>query len=234
MADRHAGDPLDPALQSAQDSTGRLRDMLVGPARYSGRRAPRWLRIQSAAFVFAATVVLVGLGAVSAYSPARPFRDGSAGIVFALTFAVSLLLIRAGRLFVVAVATVGIPVAVLTPQLAGHLVLEDRGVQLSAEVSAVAPAADLPGVSKPYCFVAQVPGSYAPVWIWRGCTSATTPGDEISVVYDPMGIVQPRGIEETPFSWQLVKYTGAVICFLAVSYTAVMRSYPFDPPPRHG
>ncbi|WP_407566019.1 hypothetical protein [Streptomyces sp. 184] len=184
-------------------------------------------------FVFVATVALVGLGAVSAYSRAEPFRDGSAGIVLVLAFALSLLVIRVGRLFVIAVATVGIPVAALTPQLAGQLVLDNRGVQLSAEVAAVAPAADRPGKTTQYCSVNEVPGSYAPVWIWRGCTSATTPGDQISVVYDPMGIVRPRGIEETPFSRQVVKYIGSVFCFLAISYTAVMRSYPVRPPPQY-
>lgn len=206
--------------------------MLLGPARFSGR-PPHWLRVQSAVFVFVATVVLVGLGAVSAYSRAEPFRDGSAGVVLVLAFAVSLLVIRVGRLFVIAVAAVGIPVAVLTPQLAGHIVLDNRGVQLSAEVAAVAPASDRPGPPRQYCSISEVPGSYAPVWIWRGCTPATTPGDLISVVYDPLGIVRPRGVEERAFSVQVVKYTGSVICFLAVSYTAVMRSYPLHPPPRY-
>ncbi|MFF4473765.1 hypothetical protein ACFYZ3_29885 [Streptomyces sp. NPDC001599] len=61
---------------------------------------------------------------------------------------------------------------------------------------------------------------------WRGCTRSTRPGDALALVYDPKGLVPPRGVEgATSVTDVLRSLAGWVAGLVVACVIAVVRSF---------
>ncbi len=173
--------------------------------------------------------------------------DGEAGLIFALALAVYLVLVGAGRALVGIVAVLGVCLAFHAPQAAAGVVLAERGRVESAVVTSVHGGGTADGGhGRCLCEVADrkrphtsrrrpsrpCAGVPLRVRIWRGCEQNTRPGDALAVVYDPRGMVPPRGVDQdTSALGALRGLSGWAGALVAVSVVAVVRSHRLSVPP---
>ncbi|MEU2271451.1 hypothetical protein ABZ568_34525 [Streptomyces olindensis] len=209
-----------------------LRSTVWGPAEFVGL-PPWWLVGEGLlAGVLGATLIVVTT-VFGARTGSPVLADGEAGLIFALALAVYLVLVGAGRALVGIVAVLGVCLAFHAPQAAAGVVLAERGRVESAVVTSVHGGGTADGGHGRYlCEVADRNGVPLRVRIWRGCEQNTRPGDALAVVYDPRGMVPPRGVDQdTSALGALRGLSGWAGALVAVSVVAVVRSHRLSVPP---
>ncbi|MFK4803555.1 hypothetical protein ACI3K5_33330 [Streptomyces sp. MPA0124] len=141
-------------------------------------------------------------GVFGAWTGESVFAAGEVGLMCALGLVLHLFLVRAGRAMVGIVAVLAVGLALHTPQTAAGVVLMAQGQEGSVVVTSVQASEKASGARGRY-FCSVESGGEAPssARIWRGCTQATRPGDVLALVYDPKGLVPPRGIGARRASW---------------------------------
>ncbi len=149
------------------------------------------------------------------------------GLVCALGLVLYLLLVRAGRAMVGIVAVLALGLALHAPQTAAGVVLTARGQERSVVVTSVQASEKASGARGRYfCSVESRGGAPSTARIWRGCTKATRPGDALALVYDPKGLVPPRGVEGTTDIVDALKGLAAWALGLVIAcVVAVVRSF---------
>ncbi|MFC8271868.1 hypothetical protein ACFUJR_04835 [Streptomyces sp. NPDC057271] len=201
----------------------RLVDRLLGAAAYEGS-PPLGLVTEGLVVAGVGPGLIVGAGVVSVLVGLPPPQVVAAVAVAVAAVALHLLIIRAGHVFVAAVAVLGALLASVASGIAVEAVLTGAGRTQDVVVTTVAyePAGD-PAY---YCSVRRQDGSPVEARLWRGCGPSVTPGDLIGMVYDPAGRVAPRGVAgpgnllKGAAASVLLLFAFAVLCFLAV-----VRSY---------
>lgn len=208
-----------------------LRSAVWGPAEFVGL-PPWWLIGEGllAGFLGAGTIVCTTL--VGAWTGPPSLADGEAGLVCAAALALYLILMQAGRALVGIVAVLGVCLALQAPQAAADVVLAERGRVQSAVVTSVADGGvTADGHDRYLCSVEDHDGVPLQVRIWRGCRQTTRPGDALAVLYDPMGLVPPRGVEAgAGVSGPLRGLAAWATALVAGSVVAVVRSYRMSEP----
>ncbi|MET9354142.1 hypothetical protein ABZY14_14295 [Streptomyces sp. NPDC006617] len=171
--------------------------------------------------------LIVGAGLFGAWTGESTFAAGEVGLVCVLGLVLHLLLVRAGRAMVGIVAVLAVGLALHTPQAAVGVVLTARGQERSVVVTSVQASQEVSGTRGRYfCSVEGRGGSPYTTRIWRGCTQATRPGDALALVYDPKGLVPPRGIEgATGIVDALRSLAGWVVGLVIACVIAVVRSF---------
>lgn len=202
-----------------------LRAAVWGPAEFVGL-PPRWLLAEGLFAGLLSSGVIVGVGAVGVWAGRPALASGEAGLVVAVALGVYLLVTGAGRALVGIVAVLGMCLALLTPQAAAGLVLEQRGRVEPAVVTAVEGG---PGTGtregRYLCSVASPEGVPLSATIWRGCGRSTRPGDRLAVVYDPEGKVPPRGVDPESQRGRLAGVAALACALVAGCAVAVLRSF---------
>ncbi|MEU9654482.1 hypothetical protein AB0E00_37075 [Streptomyces sp. NPDC048110] len=200
--------------------------MAWGPADFTGL-PPRWL-IGEGLFAGAlGSGLIVGAGVFGAWTGESVFAAGEVGLVCALGLVLYLLLVRAGRAMVGIVAVLAVGLALHAPQTAAGVVLTARGEERSVVVTSVQASEKVSGArSRYFCSVESRGGTPSTARIWRGCTQATRPGDALALVYDPKGLVPPRGAEgATGIVEALRSLVGWVVSLVIACVVAVVRSF---------
>ncbi|MFE0810893.1 hypothetical protein ACFW34_25875 [Streptomyces sp. NPDC058848] len=215
----------DPSAAESQAAT-RVRAMVWGPAEFTGL-PPRWLIAEGLVAGVLGTGLIVGAGLFGAWTGNAAFRAGDVGVVCALSLVLYLLLVRAGRALVGVVAVLAVGLALHTPQAAVGVVLTARGQERSVVVTSVQESQDASEARDRYfCSVASRDGAPSTARIWRGCTQSTRPGDALTLVYDPQGLVPPRGVESgTSIVDALRGLAGWATSLVIACATAVVRSF---------
>ncbi|MFC8086017.1 hypothetical protein [Streptomyces sp. NPDC057340] len=173
------------------------------------------------------TGLITGAGFFGAWTGKSAFAAGDVGLMCALGLVLYLLLVRAGRAMVGIVAVLAVGLALHTPQIAAGLVLTARGQERSVVVTSVQANEGVPGARGRYfCLVENRDGAPSSARIWRGCTRSTRPGDALALVYDPKGLVPPRGVEgATSVTDVLRSLAGWVAGLVVACVVAVVRSF---------
>ncbi|MEU2716307.1 hypothetical protein [Streptomyces sp. NPDC007205] len=205
------------------------RTTVWGPAEFVGL-PPGWLVVEGVLAGAVATAAIVGTALFGAWSGRPSLADGEAGLVCGAALALYLTSVGAGRARVGITALLGVCLALQAPQAAAGVVLAERGRVQSVVVTSVDDGRAANGGHGRYlCSVMDHDGVSFKVRIWRGCGEATRPGDALAIVYDPEGRVPPRGVAGGPGPLRdLAPWSMALI---AVSVTAVVRSYRLSSPP---
>lgn len=209
-----------------------LRSTVWGPAEFVG--LPPWRLVGEGLLAGVLGAGLIVVTTVFGAQTGRPaLADGEAGLIFALALAVYLVLVGAGRALVGVVAVLGVCLAFHAPQAAAGVVLAERGRVESVVVTSVHGGGMADGGHSRYlCAVADRNGVPLRVRIWRGCEQTTRPGDALAVVYDPRGMVPPRGVDQdTSALGALRGLSGWAGALVAVCVVAVVRSYRLSVPP---
>ncbi|MFH8241309.1 hypothetical protein [Streptomyces sp. NPDC018321] len=215
----------DPSAAESQAATY-VRSKVWGPAEFTG--LPPWWLIAEGLFAgVLGTGLIVGAGLFGAWTGSAAFRAGDVGVVCALSLVLYLLLVRAGRALVGIVAVLAMGLALHTPQTAVGVVLTARGQERSVVVTSVQESEDASKTRDRYlCSVASRDGAPSTARIWRGCTHSTRPGDALTLVYDPKGLVPPRGVESgTSVVDALRGLAGWAINLVIACAVAVVRSF---------
>lgn len=203
-----------------------LRTMVWGPAEFVG--LPPWWLVGEGLFVgLFGAVSIMGATLFGAWTGRPSLADGEAGLICAAALALYLSLVGAGRALVGAAAVLGACLALHTPQAAVGAVLAERGRVQSVVVTSVDDGRVTDGGRTRYlCSVVDTDGVPLKVRIWRGCGETTRPGDALAVVYDPKGLVPPRGAETgTGVTGPMVDLAPWVAVLVFVSLIAVVRSH---------
>ncbi|MFG3105142.1 hypothetical protein [Streptomyces tendae] len=200
--------------------------MVWGPAEFTGL-PPRWLIGEGLFAGVLGSGLIVGSGVFGAWTGESAFAAGEVGLVCALGLVLYLLLVRAGRAMVGIVAVLAVGLALHTPQIAAGVVLTARGQERSVVVTSVQANEEAPGARGRYfCSVENRDGAPSSARIWRGCTRSTRPGDALALVYDPKGLVPPRGVEgATSVTDMLRSLAGWVASLVVACVIAVVRSF---------
>ncbi|WP_338894637.1 hypothetical protein WBG99_02140 [Streptomyces sp. TG1A-60] len=202
-----------------------LRTAVWGPAEFVGL-PPRWLLAEGLSAGILTVGTIIGAGAVGAWTGRTAFASGEAGLVVAAALGVYLLVTGAGRALVGIVAVLGVCLALLAPQAAAGLVLEQRGRVLSVVVTSVEGGPGAGAQEGRYlCSVASPEGVPLSTPIWRGCGRSTRPGDGLAVVYDPEGKVAPRGVAPESERGRLAGVVALACALVAGCAVAVVRSF---------
>ncbi|MYR45869.1 hypothetical protein [Streptomyces sp. SID5910] len=200
--------------------------MVWGPAEFMGL-PPRMLIGEGLCAGVLGTGLIVGAGFFGAWTGESAFVAGDAGVVCALGLVLYLFLVRAGRALVGIVAVLAVGLALHTPQIAAGVVLTARGQERSVVVRSVQAREEASGARGRYiCSVENRDGAPSAARIWRGCTRSTRPGDALALVYDPKGLVPPRGVEgATSIVDALRSLGGWVVSLVIACVIAVVRSF---------
>lgn len=206
-----------------------LRTVVWGPAEFVGL-PPRWLLAEGLFAGILASGAIVGVGAVGVWTGRPALASGEAGLVVAVALGAYLLITGAGRALVGTVAVLGVALALLAPQAAVGLVLEQRGRVQQVVVTSVEGG---PGTGvrdgRYLCSVASPAGVPLSTRIWRGCEWSTRPGDALRVVYDPEGRVPPRGVDHEGERGRPVGVAALACALVAGCAVAVVRSFRLGP-----
>ncbi|MFG2322477.1 hypothetical protein [Streptomyces sp. NPDC048568] len=221
MSKRRRGPSADESHAAA-----RVRAMVWGPADLTGL-PPWWLIGEGLLAGFLGTGLIVGAGVFGAWTGESAFAAGDVGVVCALGLVLYLLLVRAGRAMVGIVAVLAVGLALHTPQAAVGVVLTARGQEQSVLVTSVQASEEASGARNRYfCSVESQGGAPSSARIWRGCTQATRPGDALALVYDPKGLVPPRGAEGARSITDALRgLVGWGVALAIACVTAVARSF---------
>lgn len=208
-----------------------LRSTVWGPAEFVGL-PPRWLVREGLVAGLLGAAAIVGTTLFGVWTGRPSLADGEAGLVCAVALALYLSLVGAGRALVGIVALLGACLALQVPQAAAGVVLAERGRVQPVVVTSVEDSRAVDGTRGRYlCAVAYRDGSPLKVRIWRGCGQTTRPGDALTVVYDPMGRVAPRGVEAgAGMAGPLRDLAPWAVALVAGSMVAVVRSYRLSVP----
>ncbi|MER6326869.1 hypothetical protein [Streptomyces coelicoflavus] len=200
--------------------------MVWGPAEFTGL-PPRWLIGEGLFAGVLGAGLIVGAGVFGAWTGESTFAAGEVGLACALGLVLHLLLVRAGRAMVGIVAVLAVGLAMHTPQAAAGVVLTARGQERSVVVTSVQASEEASGARGRYlCSVEGRDGAPSTARIWRGCTRSVRPGDSLALVYDPKGLVPPRGVEgATSIVDVLRSLAGWVVGLVVACVTAVVRSF---------
>ncbi|MGW7568807.1 hypothetical protein ACWGJV_21330 [Streptomyces tendae] len=203
-----------------------VRAMVWGPADFTGL-PPRWLIGEGLFAGFLGAGLIVGAGVFGVWTGESAFAAGEVGLVCALGLVLYLLLVRAGRAMVGIVAVLALGLALHTPQTAVGVVLTVRGQEGSVVVTSVQASKKVSGARDRYfCSVESRGRAPSAARIWRGCTQATRPGDALALVYDPKGLVPPRGVEgATGILEGLRGLVGWAVGLVVACVIAVVRSF---------
>ena len=208
-----------------------LRTTVWGPAEFVGL-PPRRLLAEGlfAGILTAGAIICVGAAGVWTGRPA--LVSGEAGLAVAVALGVYLLVTGAGRALVGIVTVLGACLALLTPQAAVGLVLEQRGRVQSVVVTSVdgGPGAGIRD-GRYLCSVAGPEGVPLGTRIWRGCRASTRPGDALTIVYDPEGRVPPRGVAPEAGHGPLTGVVALACALVVGCAVAVVRSFRLSPAP---
>ncbi|MFI5660903.1 hypothetical protein [Streptomyces sp. NPDC051684] len=141
---------------------------------------------------------------------------------------VHLATVRAGRALIGVVAALGVCLALTTPQIAAGVALKTRGRVESLHVTAVERAEEAAhSAARRLC---SVSGGTATepltTQVWRGCTAAKQPGEQLAVVYDPKQRAPTRGLA-APGELRTAGLRLAALASLFAAVTAVttVRSF---------
>ncbi|QNS03358.1 hypothetical protein [Streptomyces xanthii] len=168
----------------------RMRAALWGPAEFVGPPGPGLLA-HGLAVGAAGTGAVTAAGAVGMWAGPPVLARGEAGLMVVAALVVYLAVLRAGRALVGIVAVLGVCLTLTVPQAAAGLALAERGRVEQAKVASVE---RVPGHRRSFCeLVPESPHAPPGTRIWRGCTAATGPGDDLTIVYDPRGRAPLRG-----------------------------------------
>ncbi|MFD3344488.1 hypothetical protein ACFWVW_35770 [Streptomyces anthocyanicus] len=200
--------------------------MVWGPAEFTSL-PPRWLIGEGLFAGVLGSGLIVGAGVFGAWTGESAFAAGEVGLACALGLVLHLLLVRAGRAMVGIVAVLAVGLALHTPQAAAGVVLTARGQERSVVVTSVRASEEASGARGRYfCSVEGRDGAPSTARIWRGCTRSVRPGDSLALVYDPKGLVPPRGVEgATSIVDALRSLAGWVVGLVVACVTAVVRSF---------
>ncbi|MFH8446895.1 hypothetical protein ACH4D3_37520 [Streptomyces sp. NPDC018026] len=203
-----------------------VRAVVWGPADFTGL-PPQWLMGEGLFAGVLGSGLIVGAGVFGAWTGESAFAAGEVGLVCVLGLVLYLLLVRAGRAMVGIVAVLALGLALHTPQTAAGVVLTARGQERSVVVTSVQVGEKAFGVRDRYfCSVEGRGGAPSTARIWRGCTQATRPGDALALVYDPKGLVPPRGVEgATGVVDALRSLSGWAVGLVIACVIAVVRSF---------
>ncbi|MFD5280438.1 hypothetical protein [Streptomyces rubrogriseus] len=203
-----------------------VRAMVWGPADFTGL-PPRWLIGEGLFAGVLGTGLIVGAGVFGVWTGESAFAAGEVGLVCALGLVLYLLLVRAGRALVGIVAVLALGLALHAPQTAAGVVLTARGQEGSVVVTSVQASEKASGArGRHFCSVEGRDGVPSTARIWRGCTQATRPGDALALVYDPKGLVPPRGVEgATGILEELGGLLGWAVGLVIACVIAVVRSF---------
>ncbi len=200
-----------------------LRAAVWGPAEFVGL-PPGWLVAEGVLVGAVANAAIIGAALFGAWTGRASLADGEAGLVCGAALALYLTSVGAGRALIGVTALLGVCLALQTPQAAAGMVLAERGRVQSAVVTSVEEGRPPNGGHGRYlCAVVDHDGVPFKAPIWRGCGEATRPGDALAVVYDPEGLVSPRGLSGATQPWWDLAPWGTAL--MAASVTAVVRSY---------
>ncbi|WP_234046446.1 hypothetical protein [Streptomyces adelaidensis] len=208
-----------------------VRAAVWGPAEFVGL-PPRWLLTEGVLVGILATGAIIGLGIAGVWTGRPSLAAGEGGLVIVAALAVYLLITEAGRALVGLVAVLGVCLALLTPPSLAGLVLVHRGEVRSVVVTSVegGPVAGTEG-GRYLCSVADRAGVPLSTRIWRGCERSTRPGDALDVVYDPDGVVPPRGVAPGTDRGPLLGAAALAAGLVAGCVLAVVRSFRLSPAP---
>ncbi|MGN5381167.1 hypothetical protein ACQ4WX_40605 [Streptomyces lasalocidi] len=201
-----------------------LRATVWEPAEFVGM-PPGWLVGEGIVAGIVAMVAIVGTALLGAWTGRPALADGEAGLVCVAALALYLLSVGAGRALIGITALLGVCLALHAPQAAAGVVLAERGRVQSVVVTSVEDGRAAGGGQDCYlCSVMDHDGVPLKVRIWRGCGEATRPGDALAVLYDPKGLVPPRGaaVDGRGTPRDLVPWFAA---FMLANMAAVVRSY---------
>lgn len=204
-----------------------LRTTVWGPAEFVG--VPPWRLIAGGlATGMLGAGGIVGVTIAGAWQGRPALAGGEAGLVCAAALILYLALVRAGRALIGIAAVLGVCLAIQAPEAAAGVVLAERGHATSAEVTSVerGTRTAATGSGRTFCAVADADGVALGARIWRGCEDSTRPGDTIAVVYDPKGLVPPRGVDGVlSAKGSLSGLAGSAGALVAVCLVAVVRSH---------
>ncbi|MGW5599485.1 hypothetical protein ACWEWL_10345 [Streptomyces rochei] len=181
--------------------------------------------------------LIVGAGFCGVCTGTSAFAAGDVGLMCALGLFLYLLLVRAGRAMVGIVAILAVGIALRTPRIAAGVVFTARGQERSVVVTSVQANEEAPGVRGRYFWSVEYrDGAPSSARIWRGVHTVHPAGDELALVYDPKGLVPPRGVEgATSVTDALTGLAGWVASLLVACVIAVVRSFrPLYSPGRPG
>jgi hypothetical protein len=208
------------------DGDAGMRAMMWGPANFTGM-PPRRLMAEGAVLGVLGAGLVVGAGVAGLLTGHRTWGTGAA-IVVTLALAVYLFFTNAGRVLVVAVAILGVALAWWVPDATADAVLAERGERRTVEVTAVHAhryeGRDYVNYS---CSVALPDGTPLETEAWPSCLSSSEPGDQLSMVFDPAGVVAPtdRILPDSALGAG-ARTAGVALLLAVVCFTAVVRSYP--------
>jgi hypothetical protein len=146
----------------------------------------------------------------------------------ALGIAVYLFFTNAGRILLGVVAILGAVLAWWVPGAATEAYLAERGEARTVVVTAVHEhhyrGRDYVNYS---CSVKLPDGTQVEAQAWRTCHLSTEPGDRLSMVFDPRGVVAPTDrLLPTSALAPGVGPSAVALLLAAVCFTAVVRSCP--------
>ncbi|MEI5528290.1 hypothetical protein WB401_45650 [Streptomyces brasiliscabiei] len=201
-----------------------------GPAEFVGL-PPRWLFAEGILVGVLAATAIIGVGIAGVWTGHPALAAGEGGLVIAAALTLYLLITGAGRALVGMAAVLGLCLALLMPQVAGWVVLTQRGEVRPAVVTLVegGPGTGIEG-GRYLCSVAGRAGAPLSTRIWRGCAGSTRPGDALTVVFDPRGAVPPRGVAPGTDRGPLLGVAAVALALVAGCALAVVRSFRLDPP----
>ncbi|WP_432168194.1 hypothetical protein [Streptomyces sp. bgisy031] len=170
-----------------------------------------------------AAAVIVGAGFVGMWGGPRTLVTGEPGLVVAAALVLYLVILRAGRVLIGLVAVLGACLALMAPDVAAGVVLQQRGLVESARVASVETAADRGRI---FCSVTDLDAVPPGAEVWRGCDESITPGDALPVVYDPRGRAPARGVASPgELRRAELRLAGLTAVFVAGCTVAVVRSF---------
>jgi hypothetical protein len=178
------------------------------------------------------TVLVVGSSVVGTLVGPATLRSGGAGVVCALALGLYLLIVRAGRVAVAAVVT-GLVLAVLVPRVTAEVALNERGQRQDVVVTAIQTELSSNGRSTRHCSFALRDGDPVPFAIRRGCQERTSVGEQITVLFDPKGVLTPRATGHFRFG-RLITTAALALAMAVLSFLAVTRSYRLPPSHKAG
>ncbi|MFI1677339.1 hypothetical protein [Streptomyces sp. NPDC020607] len=203
-----------------------LRSALWGPAEFIG--VPGRLLAKGLSAGGATAAVIIGAAFAGMWGYPRGLATGELGLVVVAALALYLAVLRAGRVLIGLVAVLGACLALLAPDVAAGVALQQRGRVEPARVASVQTAAEH---GRSVCSVTEIDAVPAGAEVWRGCAESITVGDTLPVVYDPQGRAPTRGVA-APGELRGAELRLAVLSALFVGgcAVAVVRSFRLETP----
>lgn len=222
--------PPRPRADSRTGLVAHATAFVWGPADFVGL-PPRWLFAEGILVGVLSATAISGVGIAGVWTGHPALAAGEGGLVIAAALTLYLLITGAGRALVGTAAVLGLCLALLMPQVAGWVVLTQRGEVRPAVVTLVegGPGTGIEG-GRYLCSVAGRAGAPLSTRIWRGCEGSTRPGDALTVVFDPRGAVPPRGVAPGTDRGPLLGVAAVALALVAGCALAVVRSFRLDPP----